>query len=745
MPSGRICLARRKVASAALTLLVLALLVLVGAGPMHSKTNSPLTSRLTRYNPVLDRADYPAGIAITPDGRTLYVTAAKSHNVIVIDIASGQILEVIDPTQGGTVDVVVEKIAITPDGQWAVINNPVTRPEFSGSVSLVSLPDNADTGHPRLVNTLYFPNSSTDQPLVSPDSRTAYVPGNWPPRIFAVDIRSGTVTASVDLSLPAINLWTHVIALSPDGCTLYAVGPYGLPDGSPSGYSRLVSVDTATFMVSQVVDLPIAGAVNFGQAAVSPDGTELYLVWGENNQVIALDLLDGGTVLAEIDFAQETWCLQAIAFRPDGRRAYVGGGAPGGIFVVDADTYTVLEHVLPGEHGFSDMHALVAAPGGGALYVTGADADAVFCLDTATHDLDTFVELNPIHLWPMQLALSGDGRWLYVDGIEQREGTPGGVHVVDTEALAVSERIPLRSSLIQGGSLTSFHGLALSPDGERLYVHAHARSQSNPDHRLSLALDLSTKQVVGAIDLGPIQTDVGDKVAVSPDGSRVYTSLTAERRLLVASTDTLEVVAEIPLGIEPIDIAINQDGTRATVSGAEPVSHSVSRLAVVDLVANTVMTTVVGTTDYPPPCPGLGLAPGEDEAWLGSNNRIEIMDIAAMTIAQDIDLGALMTAGDLGPACPYGITFSPDGEQVYVANYDANNLMIFDATSRALQHKVNVGFSPTEVIVSPDGSRAYVLNSESESVSVIDTDSGEVVATIPLVAAWRVYLPAVLR
>jgi YVTN family beta-propeller protein len=377
------------------------------------------------------------------------------------------------------------------------------------------------------------------------------------------------------------------------------------------------------------------------------------------------------------------------------------------------------------------------------LYVTGADADAVFCLDTATHELDTLVELNPIHLWPMQLALSGDGRWLYVDGIEQREGTPGGVHVVDTEALAVSEHIPLRSSLIQGGGLDGFHGLAFSPDGKRLYVHAHARSQSNPDHRLSLALDLGTRQVVGAIDLGSIQTDVGDKVAVSPDGSRIYYSLTAEGCLLVAAADTLQVVAEIPLGIEPIDIAINQDGTRAYVSGAEPVGHTVSHLVVVDLVASTVLTTVVGTTDYPPPCPGLGLAPGEDEVWLGSNNRIEIVDTAAMTIAQDIDLVALMTAGDLGCACPYGITFSPDGDQVYVANYDANNLMIFDATTRALQHKVNVGFSPTQVAVSPDGSRAYVLNSESESVSVIDASSGEVVATIPLVAAWPVYLPVV--
>jgi DNA-binding beta-propeller fold protein YncE len=265
MSNGRISPARRRVASATLALLAFALPVLVGTRPVGSTTNPPVSSRLTSANLVPDRADYPTGIAITPDGRTLYVTAAKSHNVTVIDIASGQIREVIDPTQGGTVDVVVEKIAITPDGNWAVINNPVGRPEFSGSVSLVSLPDN------RVVNTLYFPNSSTDHPLVSPDSRTAYVAGNWAPRIFAVDIPSGTVTATVDLSPPAINLWMSVMALAPDGRTLYAAGPYGLPDGSPSGYSRLVLVDTPTFIMPAVTGSWLYPATRGGRpAAASP-------------------------------------------------------------------------------------------------------------------------------------------------------------------------------------------------------------------------------------------------------------------------------------------------------------------------------------------------------------------------------------------------------------------------------------------------------------------------------------------
>lgn len=99
-------------------LLLLALMVFHGAA-------QPAKFRSMGYDPLFDRADQPCNVAVTPDGNTLYVTANKSHNVFVIDVASRQVLDCIDPTEGGTVDVLVDEIATTPDGNWAVITNPV--------------------------------------------------------------------------------------------------------------------------------------------------------------------------------------------------------------------------------------------------------------------------------------------------------------------------------------------------------------------------------------------------------------------------------------------------------------------------------------------------------------------------------------------------------------------------------------------------------------------------------------------
>ena len=691
-------------------------------------------------NPGLPRADQPRGIAITPDGETLYVTANKSHNVFVVDVASREVVDVIDPTAGGTVEAVVEDIAITPDGAWGLVTNPVPRETMTGTVNLLDLQTH------QIAKTLTFPGTSVSQPRVAPDSTTAYIAGTWPPRVFVVDLPSQSVTATVSLDAPDVDLWTHVIALSPDGNTLYAVGPYGLPGGGPSGKSRLVLVDTATLTTTQVIDLDIADAVDFTQAAVSPDGTELYVVWGEQQQVIVLDLLNNGAEVATIEFPQETLGLPAIAFSPDGTRAYVAGYTPGGMFIVDTATHTVLDHVVDAAgHAFSDLHALAMAPDGSMVYIAGSNHDDVFALDTTTHALGTFVDLNPIQLWPQCMALSSDGRWLYVDGVAVGPGAPSGVHVVDTTSLSVVEHIPLRSPLIAGDELDSFHGLALSPDDARLYTHARAWSQADPDHALSLVLDLATRQIVGAIDLGDVRTDVGDKVIVAADGNHVYYTFTAEQRLVIADTQTLSVVAEIPLPIEPIDVELNGTGGTAFVSGGEPGTHWVSHLAVVDLESSTVLTTVAGTTDYPPPCPGLGLAPNDGTVWLGSNNRVELIDTATMTITEDIDVLSLLDAGDFSAACPYGITFSPDGTQVHVANYDSDTYMLFDAATQSLEHKLDVGFAPAQVLVSPAGGRAYVLNSDSESVSVIDVDAGVVIATIPLAYPWLVYLPLVLR
>jgi len=664
------------------------------------------------YDPLFDRADEPSGIAVTPDGSTLYLTAHKSHNVFVIDVDTRQVLDCVDPTEGGTIEILVEDIAITPDGRWAVITSSVGRQELQGSYTILDLIDNS------IVNTVFFDNGASGQPQPLPDSNTVCIAGDGPPRVYFVDIPTLSTITTIDLHEPTIDLRTFVIGLSPDGNTLYAIGPYGVPD-----HCRLVSIDTATRTVDQVIEVAIPDVENLSDVVVSPDGTKLYVAHGIAQKVYVLDLLNNGEVLAEIDFDQ---VVQTIEFSVDGAVAYVGGFCPGGVYAVDTSTYSIMALINPPGSVISDAHALDMAPDGSLLFVAGADADGVFFIDVATSEVVTYINLNPIDVWPQQVALSNDGRWLYTAGVEYSH--PGRVYVIDTEMRAVVEHIPIDSPLIASGTDPDFQGFGLSPDGTILYTHGCARSAANPGHLLSLVIDLDTKQVVDAIDLGLIQPDCGDKVVVSIDGDYVYYTQTAEERVVVASVASMQVITEIPLGFWPIDIGLSHDGTTAFVSGGEP-----RHVAVIDLATNAVIDVIDGTTQDPGwHGMGLAVAPDDSDVWWGAGGLIEIIDAATRTIVGSIELLPLFTAGDRGAATPFGVAYSPDGAKVFVANFDANHLMIFDASTRELLHKIPVGFSPTDIAVSLDSNEIYVLNSQSETISVIDVAAGMVVATISL-------------
>ena len=81
---------------------------------------------------------------------------------------------------------------------------------------------------------------------------------------------------------------------------------------------------------------------------------------------------------------------------------------------------------------------------------------------------------------------------------------------------------------------------------------------------------------------------------------------------------------------------------------------------------------------------------------------------------------------------PNGVSVSPDGGRVYVANAISQNVSVINTASNTVIATIPVGIEPTGVAVSPDGGRVYVVNSVSYNVSVINTATNTVIATIPV-------------
>lgn len=80
---------------------------------------------------------------------------------------------------------------------------------------------------------------------------------------------------------------------------------------------------------------------------------------------------------------------------------------------------------------------------------------------------------------------------------------------------------------------------------------------------------------------------------------------------------------------------------------------------------------------------------------------------------------------------PIEMTFSPDGQLLYVVCQDSDEVRVVDRKSGKVTASIKVGRVPRAIAISGDGSRLYVTNAWSDTVSVIDTASRSVIQTLP--------------
>jgi len=245
-------------------------------------------------------------------------------------------------------------------------------------------------------------------------------------------------------------------------------------------------------------------------------------------------------------------------------------------------------------------------------------------------------------------------------------------------------------------------GLAVSPEGDRLYVG------NGLSDRISVV-----EPITGTVLATIATADTPVSIVVSPDGDRVYAAV-RDHPVMVIDAESLAVLATVPVGQAPEYVAISSDGSLLVAANFR--SHDVS---VIDTATNAVVATVpVGL--YPA---ALAFAPGGPIAWVtaGGSLLISIIDVAQGQL--------LRTIPTPGP-WPAGVVFLPDGSRAYVAILAANQVSVFDVPGEVLLTTIPVGQYPTFPAVSPDGTRVFVPNRGSDSVSVIDTAMNTVVSTI---------------
>jgi len=272
----------------------------------------------------------------------------------------------------------------------------------------------------------------------------------------------------------------------------------------------------------------------------------------------------------------------------------------------------------------------------------------------------------------------------------------------------------------------------LSPDGTHLLVDNSGAGQQSLQ-----VVSTRTGGVVQTIPyFAPASVFVG--LAYSPGGTRAYASGGGSNVIHtydVAPSGTLSATADISLGVAgslypglgtgpwPSGLSLGGDGT--TLYVADNLANAVSAL---DTTGATGPYTIpVGAFPY------MTLAdPDTGKVYVSNwgDNTISVIDTARRTVAATVTVGLSNTVGR-ATSHPSAMALSPDGF-LFVALSNSDAIAVVDtrgARPRLVRRLSDAPYpgaplssSPQGLTVSPDGTRLYVANAGDNAVAVYALD-----------------------
>jgi gliding motility-associated-like protein len=613
----------------------------------------------------------PLAIALSPDGSQLFVTNNNPTCVYVINTSTNTISSKIY-TSGMT----PAGIAVSPNGNVVYVAN-----EYSKSVSVVNTIDGTLTATIAVGN---YPVGVS----VTPDGKSVYVTNSTANDVSVINTANNTVTTTVETGTNPISFGNFITPPSPCNnppVTFTITVKPSIPQGtiSPSAVTGTISTCAGDASASpDIAQFSVSGSnITTPITATAPTGFEVSLLVGsgygssvtitKNNEVVyvrsaagdASGNISGNVVLSSTSAPSVNVAVTGIVnplptVNAIPTQIVANGAATAAInFTGTGNTFTWTNDTpgigLPasGTGNIASFNAvntggtpitatITATPlSTGYAYIANGGSNTISVINTTTGSVVTNIIVGN---HPHGIAISPDGSKVYVTNL-----LSSSVSVINTVNDMVIATIPVG---------VNPDGICISPDGNTLYV-------ANDGSNTVSVIDLSTKQLVANI---PVKGALG--IAITPDGKRVYFATLAGVGVINTSTNT--VVTTVPVTGVLQCIAITPDGS--TVYAGNIGSNSV---AVISTSTNTLVATI----------PAVGY--------------------------------------------PWGITISPDGSTVYVSDLTAGTVSILSTATNSLETTIPVGSGPTGISVNPDGSRVYVT-SGMNSVSVIDTKANAVINTI---------------
>jgi 6-phosphogluconolactonase (cycloisomerase 2 family) len=262
----------------------------------------------------------PQDIAMTPDARHLYITTVSGKDVVAFDVGSDGKLTQKDPTNGGIAPTGTGRpqgIALSPDGKTIYVANH-RGPTLFGSVSLYDVAaDGSIAAKPPDVDA----GKGAWGLAVSPDGKSVYVTNSGADESISQFDRAsdGSLTPKSPATVPVTSMGgsagADYVALTPDGTHLYTAN---------YNDSTIGEFDVAADgKLTERAGSPVASTYGVYLLAVSPDGRSLYAP-GPFDGVSQYDIGADGSLTPKSPATQSAGTTpDHMWLSPDGKNAYV--------------------------------------------------------------------------------------------------------------------------------------------------------------------------------------------------------------------------------------------------------------------------------------------------------------------------------------------------------------------------------------------------------------------------------------
>jgi YVTN family beta-propeller protein len=373
---------------------ILAVVLLAIAAQPVDKQSGPLTR---------ERYLSPLEMALSSDGRLLYVVCQDSDELRVVDVRSSKVISSVP------VGHVPRGIALSPDKRQIYITNA-----WSDNVSVI------DAATLKIVQTLPTGFEPTGI-VVDRSGKTLYVANRLSGDISVIDLKAGQETKRLLAGRGA-----SYLAALPDGKLIYATHIYPNPGAFRSQpNSEITVIDTSRQMV--VERKPLHNVAGVFQVTTSADGrlgvaaqlrpknliplAHVEHGWAFSDSLTLFGPDVGGTVQIPIDELDRYYALPwGVAIAPDKSKIFLTTAGSESVTVIDVplllrtvrlrpqpfvnDLSASADYVLARIPVGHNPRGVLLSPDGKRLYVANRLDDNIAVIDTANNTVISIIDLG---------------------------------------------------------------------------------------------------------------------------------------------------------------------------------------------------------------------------------------------------------------------------------------------------------------------------------------------------------------